>query len=60
MLNWDTLKLERLESKKHLIFLDIVEQLLTKTVKVNKSVLQSSEGYMNGAISIWSISNIHC
>ena len=60
MRNWDTLKLERLESKKHLIFLDIVEQVLTKTVKVNKSVLQSSEGYMNGAISIWSISNINC
>ena len=55
MLNWDTLKLERLESKKHLIFLDIVEQVLTKTVKVNKSVMQSSEGYMNGAISIYSI-----
>ena len=59
ILNWDTLKLEKLYSKKHLICFDRLELDLKKTVKVNKSVLQASEDFMNGAILIWSTSNIN-
>ena len=58
MLNWDTLKLEKL-LKKYVICFDWLEQVLKKIVEVIKLVLQSSEVYMNGAISMWSISNIN-
>ena len=45
--------------KKYEICFDRLEQVLKKIVEVIKLVLQSSEVYMNGAISMWSISNIN-
>ena len=59
MLTWDTLNFEKLERKKHVICFKRLGQVLKKTVKVIKSVLWSSEDYTNGAILIWSISNIN-
>ena len=45
--------------QKHVIYFGRLEQVLKKTAKVNKSILYPSEDYLNGAVLIWSISNIN-